>query len=179
MSATVDQDAQAGGTYTVENLLPVLRLFIRARNEAKSLNFPDNGGAIHSVERILDILCQRISYPHLRHINNLKKDPKAVHSVAAHKARERGEPVEIEHVKPHRAYACKIIDLVGKGKSDKDLIEYIKRTYRLVLLTKAERRALDKQNRSQINAKRLDDIEFCKLCTKLQVLSGRRSGQPQ
>lgn len=58
--------------YTEENLLPALKLFIRARNEALTLGFTDNGGAIHSVERILDILSQRIKYPNLSHTNQLK-----------------------------------------------------------------------------------------------------------
>ena len=102
----------------------------------------------------------------MRHINSLKKDRTAEISVAAYEARERnergepGEPVEIEHFNPQRAYARKIIELVGKGKSDDLLIRYIKRTYRLVLLTKAERSALDRENRSKIDPKRLDGIEF-------------------
>ncbi|HCJ3407852.1 TPA: hypothetical protein NRN56_004807, partial [Klebsiella pneumoniae] len=48
------------GKYTPETLLPALRLFIEARNKANAAGFPDNGGAIHSVERIIDVLCIRV-----------------------------------------------------------------------------------------------------------------------
>ena len=44
------------GKYRAENLIPALRLFIEARNKAIEMGFTDNGGAIHSVERIVDIL---------------------------------------------------------------------------------------------------------------------------
>ena len=50
--------------YHSENLLPALRLFIRARNKAIKSGFTDNADAIHSVERILSILCQRLVNPH-------------------------------------------------------------------------------------------------------------------
>ncbi len=61
------------GKYTPETLLPALRLFIEARNKANAAGFPDNGGAIHSVERIIDVLCIRVKYG-LTHVNNLKKN---------------------------------------------------------------------------------------------------------
>jgi hypothetical protein len=38
--------------YNTENLLPALRLFIEARNKSLEGGFTDNGGAIHSVERL-------------------------------------------------------------------------------------------------------------------------------
>ena len=81
---------QAQGMYHVGNLIPALRLFIEARNEALKLGFTDNGGAIHSVERILDILSQRIVYPTHRHINVYKTDPYVEISIDAHRVRERG-----------------------------------------------------------------------------------------
>ena len=159
MSATVDRNAQAGGMYTVKSLLPVLRLFIRARTRPRTSASQTTAGR-STRSSASSTSCASVS---------------ATHSLAAHAARERGEPVEIEHVRPHRAYACEIIKLVGKGTSDEDLIDYIRNTYRLVLLTKAERRALDKQNRSRIDYKRLDGIEFCTLCIELQG-SGCRGG---
>jgi hypothetical protein len=89
MSETLEQRSRRAATkYTPENLLPALRLFIKARNKALNAGFTDNGGAIHSVELILDILCQRVCYPG---INNLKKNKNAEISVAAHEARECGE----------------------------------------------------------------------------------------
>jgi hypothetical protein len=154
------------GKYHQGNLFPALRLFIEARNKALDLGFTDNGGAIHSVERILDILSRRISYPSLGHINTLKKVPTAAISVAAYEARIRGEKLLIEHVLPQRAYARKIIDLVKDGKTNDELVEFIKANYRLVLLTKEETKKLNKHNRSQILDDRLGDagIALQQLC---------------
>jgi hypothetical protein len=62
--------------------------------------FTDNGGAIHSAERILDILCLRLCYPGLSHINNLKRYPNAEFSIAAWRGHQAKEIVLIEHVAP-------------------------------------------------------------------------------
>jgi hypothetical protein len=53
------------------------------RNEMLAAGFTDNGGAIHSAERILDILGQRLKYPGLSHGNALRHYPKAEFSDAA------------------------------------------------------------------------------------------------
>lgn len=143
--------------YTSENLLPALKLFIEARNKAIAGGFTDNGGAIHSVERILDILSCRLCYPHLSHINNLKSDPNAEISKAAHEARKRGEKLYIEHVLPQRAYARRIIQIVNDGGSDDDVIQYIKENYRLVLLTAEETSTINKINKSSITEDRIAD----------------------
>ena len=145
------------GKYHAENLLPALRLFIEARNKAIEIGFTDNGGAIHSVERIVDILSMRLCYPHLSHINNLKSDANAEISVEAHKAREDGEPVLIEHVLPQRAYAREIIHMVGDGGTDDDVIDFIKANYRLVLLTREETAKINRLNRSKMTADRIAD----------------------
>jgi hypothetical protein len=42
--------------YDAANLIPMFRLAARLRNEMKNAGFTDNGGAIHSAERILNIL---------------------------------------------------------------------------------------------------------------------------
>lgn len=145
------------GKYCPALLLPALRLFIEARNKAIAAGFTDNGGAIHSVERILDLLCQRVKYPSLRHINNLKRDISAECSVDAHKARQRGENVLIEHVLPQRAFAKVVIQIVESGATDEELLSYIKNNYRLVLLTHQETATLNKLNRSNISQDRLRD----------------------
>lgn len=94
-------------------------------------------------------------YPHLSHINNLKRDPKAEISEEAYNARQRGEPIKIEHVQPQRAFAKEIIRIVEDGGADDDIIKYIGRNYRLVLLTHEETKKLDRQNRSQITRDRI------------------------
>lgn len=139
------------------NLFPALRLFIEARNKALENGFTDNGGAIHSVERILDILSLHLRYPHLTHINNLKKDPKAEISEAAFEARIRGEPLYIEHVLPQRAYAQKVITLVNAGATDDELTAFINAKYRLVLLTRDETERINRLNRSRITDDRIAD----------------------
>lgn len=143
--------------YNTDNLIPALRLFIQARNKALESGFTDNGGAIHSVERILDILSIHVCYPHLTHINNLKNDAAAEISVAAYSARERGEPLLIEHVLPQRAYARHVIKLIDSGAADDELLRYIKENYRLVLLTKDETSKINRLNRSHITKDRIGD----------------------
>ncbi len=144
--------------YHTGNLLPALRLFIAARDKALEAGFTDNGGAIHSVERILDILSVHVRYPHLSHGNKLKVDPAAEISVQAHKARERGETLRIEHVLPQRAYARKVIDLVvSDGATDEEVLRFIKENYRLVLLTEEETTKINQQNRSSITEDRIAD----------------------
>jgi hypothetical protein len=143
--------------YNEKNLIPALRLFVDARNKALEGGFTDNGGAIHSVERIVDILSMNLCYPHLSHINNLKKDLAAEISVEAQKARQRGDLILIEHVMPQRAYARKIIKVIETGGSDEDLIAFIKGNYRLVLLTKEETSKINRLNRSRITNDRIAD----------------------
>lgn len=146
------------GKYTNENQIAALKLFIIARNEAIASGFEDNGGAIHSVERILDYLAIRLKYG-LSHVNNYKKLPQATCSIAAHKARSLGDygQIRIEHVHPQRAFARAIIKLIDAEASDDDLINYIKTHYQLVLLTREEASALDRKNRSVITADRLGE----------------------
>jgi hypothetical protein len=150
--------------YGSENMLPALRHFILARNEAlaKSL-ITDNGGAIHSIERILDILSLRVCYPHVSHYNSLKTCPDAHRSTAAHYARMRGEKIEIEHVLPKRAYAQAICLMVEEGATDAELLDYIRDNFRLVLLTKEERTTLDRINRSRLSKARLAEAGIAML----------------
>jgi hypothetical protein len=152
------------GKYQVGNLIPALRLFVEARNKALKLGFTDNGGAIHSVERILDILSQRIVYPTLRHINDYKADPNAEISVEAQRARQRRDPIFIEHVRPQRAYAREVITLIGEGCTDDELVDFIRARYRLVLLSREETRRINSLNRSRITDDRIADagIELVK-----------------
>lgn len=143
--------------YTPDNLLPMFRKAASLRNEMLSAGFTDNGGAIHSAERILDILGSRLNYPGLSHGNNLRDYPDAEFSPAALDAHERGEKVLIEHVSPHRAFTRRAIEKIGGGASDEELTEYIKRLYRLVLLTPEETKRLNRINRSRMTPDRLGE----------------------
>ncbi|MGV0087336.1 hypothetical protein EEAAV_26220 (plasmid) [Rahnella aceris] len=155
--------------YTEENLLPALKLFIRARNEALTLGFTDNGGAIHSVERILDILSQRIKYPNLSHTNQLKKYQLAERSIGAHEAILREEKVFIEHVKPQRAFAVSVIDIVNGGATDTEIVEYIRDNYQLVLLSEEETKTLNRKNRTRIVKDRLADAGITLFSEKNEI----------
>jgi|LauGreDrversion4_2_1035121.scaffolds.fasta_scaffold611662_1 hypothetical protein len=132
-------------------MLPALRHFIEARAKALSHGYiTENGGAIHSVERILNILSLRLCYPHISHQNSLKTCPNTHLSVAAHAARLAGPKVEIEHVLPQRSFTNLVCDMVEQGATDADVVDYIKDNFRLVLFTPEERRLLDRVNRSRI-----------------------------
>ena len=134
--------------YKPDQMLAPLRLFVAARRQALQSGYTDNGGAIQSIERILDILGQRLCYPFISHINQLKGHPDAESSHAAFEARNRGDRVLIEHVMPQRDYARHICDMIETGASDGALLEHIGQTYRLVILTDGETRELNRQNRS-------------------------------
>ena len=121
------------------------------------MGLTDNVGAIHSAERILEILGQRLNYPGLDHIKNLRNYDRAKFSRAALEAHLQGEAVDVEHVSPKRALTRAAIDQLDKGATDDELLDYIRRNYELVLLTKAERSHLDKLNRSNMTRTRLAD----------------------
>lgn len=141
--------------YSENILIPVLRKAAKFRNELIEAGFTDNGGAIHSAERILDILSCRIMYLGLTHINNIKDHAEAEFSKAAMKSIGRGERVFIEHVAPLRALTRAIISAIDAGKSDRQLINLIKKHYRLVLLTAEETKRLNRINRSELHDDRL------------------------
>ena len=146
--------------YTPENLIPVLRHFVAARRYALDIGFTDNGGAIHSVERISNILGLRLNYPGLGHQNNLRNYQGAKFSKAASQAHNKGLKVEIEHVAPVRAWSRSICEQIENGCTDDELKAYVKDTFVLVLLTPEERQQLDRDNRSRMCPSRLSGIEM-------------------
>lgn len=150
--------------YVPETLVPMFRKAARLRNEMLESGFTDNGGAIHSAERILDILGQRLNYPSLTHINNLKEYPDAEFSVAALAAHKQGERVLIEHVSPMRDLTRQAIGVLDKGATDDEFTDYVSKHYRLVLLTAEETQHLNRINRSRMRPDRLDQagIQVCR-----------------
>ena len=78
------------GSFTAERLLPALRLAVKHRREMLNL-IHDNAGAIYTVVRISAVLCERVCFPGLTHVNNYKHREDAEISVAAYAARKRGE----------------------------------------------------------------------------------------
>ena len=143
--------------YTLENLIPMFRIAARCRNEIIGAGFTDNGGAIHSAQRILDILGQRVNYPGLSHINNLRNYEGAAFSKAALESHQKGGKVFIEHVSPHRALTREAIKQIDNDATDAELLDFVRQHYELVLLTEAERKNLDKSNRTLMTVNRLAD----------------------
>jgi hypothetical protein len=126
----------------------------------RAAGFTDNGGAIHSAERILNTLGLCLVYPELSHPNNLRKYEKAEFSVKARAAYDRGDKVLIEHVSPVRAFTRMAIEKID-SLDDKGLERFVKKHFRLVLLTPEETAQLNRQNRSKMSKDRLAGIRFC------------------
>lgn len=141
--------------YEPQKLITMFRLAADLRNQMLEADFTDNGGAIHSAERILDLLGLRLCYPGLTHINNLRNHPNALFSQAALIAHRTGEKIFIEHVSPHRALTRLAIEQIVAGISDGEFSAFVKSHYTLALLTRAETDRLNKINRSRIDHNRL------------------------
>jgi hypothetical protein len=141
--------------YETGQLIAMFRLAAKFRNSLKGMGFPDNGGAIHSAERILNLLGLRLCYPDLNHINKLRDLPNAPFSAEARIAHAAGERVFIEHVSPHRALTALAIEKLDAGMSDEQFATFVKDHFRLALLTAPETARLNKKNRSKIEPDRL------------------------
>jgi hypothetical protein len=141
--------------YEPQNLIAMFRLAAALRNQMLEVGFTDNGGAIHSAERILNILGLRLCYPGLTHINNLRSHPGALFSAAALAAYRAGEQVFIEHISPHRALTRLAIDQIVAGASDREFSDFVQAHFKLALLTRAETDRLNKINRTRIANDRL------------------------
>lgn len=142
------------------------------RNEMLEAGFTDNGGAIHSAERILNILGLSLKYPELGHINNLRHSEKAVFSIEALELHKGGHKVFIEHVSPLRHLTQKAIEQVGRKVSDAQFKAFVRRHYILVLLSPAETQRLNKLNRTKMHPDRLKqaDIQLAILDVELLAL---------
>jgi hypothetical protein len=142
--------------YTSGNLIKMFRKAARLRNEMLAEGFTDNGGAIHSAERIINLLGLRLNYPNLSHGNNLRLYPGAEFSIKALAVHKAGGKVLIEHVSPIRDFTRRAIVNLDEGASDEQLEEFVRSHYRLVLLTPEETLHLNKHNRSRMVPDRLD-----------------------
>jgi hypothetical protein len=147
--------ARKAPKYHQENLIQMFRLAARLRKEMCDAGFTDNGGAIHSAERILNLLGQRLAYPTLSHINNLRKHPDAVFSTEARIAHAAGQPVFIEHVAPLRDMTRAAISQIESGATNEEFAAFVKGNFRLVLLTREETLRLNRFNRSKMDPDRL------------------------
>jgi len=143
----------------------MFRKAAKLRNEMLEEGFTDNGGAIHSAERILNLLGLRLKYSDLSHMNNLRSWERAEFSIEALAAYKAGNTIVIEHVSPIRDFTRKAIEKIDDGASDEQLEDFVKINYRLVLLTPDEALRLNQQNRSKMMPDRLEraGIELAKI----------------
>jgi len=141
--------------YPPELMVAMFRKAAALRNEMLGAGFTDNGGAIHSAERIMNILGMGLNYPGLSHINNLRHLKDAVFSVEAWSLHQAGNKVLIEHVSPLRHLTQMAIEEIGKGVTDDQFKDFVRQRYKLVLLSPSETLRLNKQNRSTVSADRL------------------------
>jgi len=141
--------------YHKENLIPAFRLAASLRNQMIAAGFTDNGGAIHSAERIMNILGMHLKYPDLTHINNLRKLASARFSIEGLAAHTSGEKVFIEHIAPLRDLTRKAIAEIDRGVTDKKFEAFVRANFELVLLSLQETQRLNKQNRSRMDPDRL------------------------
>lgn len=141
--------------YEPLQLVQMFRLAAELRTKMLAGGFTDNGGAIHSAERILNILGLRIRYPALSHINNLRKLPDAPFSVAAFAAFHEGRKVLIEHVSPHRELTRAATERINRGVADDEFLELVRSNFALALLTEEETTRLNHLNRSTMQSDRL------------------------
>ncbi len=143
------------GKYEPHKLIAMFRLAAALRNQMLEVGFTDNGGAIHSAERILNILGLRLCYPGLNHINSLRNHPNALFSTEALAAYRAGQKVLIEHISPHRALTRLAIEQVESGASDETFSRFVQEHFKLALLTPEETNRLNKINRSRMAHDRL------------------------
>ena len=141
--------------YEPLKLVEMFRLAAELRARMVTGGFTDNGGAIHSAERILNILGLRLCYPEFSHINNLRNLKHAPFSENARIAHQSGKSVLIEHVNPHRALTRLAIEKIECGATDMQFLDFVKTHFQLALLTKDETIRLNKLNRSTIDPDRL------------------------
>ena len=123
-------------------------------------DFTDNEGAIHSAERILNILGLRLNYPKLSHMNNLRHSKCAVFSVEALELHQAGGKIYIEHVSPLRHLTQEAIAQLDKNATDEELTEFVRSHYQLVLLSPSETLRLNKHNRSKMHPDRLNQVNI-------------------
>lgn len=148
------EDKKLHGKYDPALLIQMFRKAAALRNEMLAAGFTDNGGAIHSAERILDILGQRLNYRGLKHINSLKHHKNAEFSDEAWELHQAKKAVLVEHVSPKRHLTQMAIEKIEKA-TDVQFRAFVKRHYRTVLLSPEETSRLNRLNRSTVCADRL------------------------
>lgn len=172
--------SKSGFKYQADLLITMFRKAAEFRNQMLDSGFSDNAGAIHSAERVMDLLGLRLNYPGLSHRNNLRTHDQAKFSKAAWNEYKHGRTVRIEHVAPLRAFTRKAIEFLNRKVDDKAFARFVRRHYVLVLLTPEEMQRLNRVNASKMDPHRLRSANITKLVTrKLEMRKqNRKALQP-
>lgn len=141
--------------YRPDNLIAMFRVAAELRNKMIDAGFTDNGGPIHSAGRIMNILGMALNYPDLTHINNLRGSQRAIFSIEALELHRSGHKVLIEHVSPLRDLTRKAIEKIDQQVSDEQFKRFVRRHFKLVLLSPTETQRLNRLNRSKMHPHRL------------------------
>ena len=158
--------------YHPELLIEMFRKAAALRNDMRAAGFTDNGGAIHSAERILNILGLSLNYPEISHINNLRFCERAVFSIEALKLHQSGNKVLIEHVSPLRHFTQTAIEKIGENLTNAQFKKFVREHYVLVLLSPDETKRLNKQNRSKMNPDRLNNAGIQLAIKEMELKAG-------
>lgn len=133
-----------------------IRAAAAGRKTMNQMGLSDNRGAIHPMERILNIARANLVHG-IAHQSYIKHDMNIEGTVEAFAARKLGKRVDIEHMYPRRESAIAVCRMVEDGASNDALIDYVIQTGRAILLTPEQRAAVDAVpgNRSVYSADRL------------------------
>ena len=124
-------------------LLAALRDCIHLRKSMNAHGLSDEHGALSSVSCLLDFLSCRRKYG-LTKVTDLKKSATAERTIGVTLSLQHGHAIRVEHIYSHREWALWFIDKVDSGLNDFELLSFIDRHYRLVLVTLVQSRALRK-----------------------------------
>jgi hypothetical protein len=166
------KDKTSHGKYDPDLLIKMFRKAAALRNEMVAAGFTDNGGAIHSAERILDILGQRLNYPGLTHGNALKHYKHAEFSDAAWELHQTKKAVLVEHVAPRRQLTQMAIEKIQTA-SDAQFKAFVRRHYKTVLLSPEETTRLNGLNRSRVCSNRLSEAGIKVTVRQRPILAGK------
>lgn len=124
-------------------LLTALRDCICLHNTMNTNGLCDEKGALASVASLLDILSLKRKYGLVK-TSDLKTVKTAERTMGVTLALSCGQAIRVEHIYTLQEWASCFIEKVDAGFTDGELLSFIDKHYRLVLVTLVQSRALRK-----------------------------------
>ena len=140
-------------------LLTALRDCIELRKTMNTHGLSDEKGALSSVSCLLDFLSCRRKYG-LTRVIDLKKSSTAERTIGVTLSLQLGHAIRVEHIYTQRQWALWFIEKVDDGLNDRELLSFIDRHYRLILVTLVQYRALRKIIIPRVGFARFDYINL-------------------